>query len=446
MYNNAMQKCRQVTRCLCAAFLAGVFSVSSHAAGIPAREELPVDHIVAVVNDDVITRNELSERVATVETQLKKQNILPPPPDALEKQVLERMIVDMLQTQFARETGVHVDDTQLDKALQRIAQDNKFDTLADFRAKLEQDGVNYKKFREEVRNELTFSRLREREVDSKLVISDGEVDNYLAMQAKLAGKGDEFHLAHIMVLVPEQATADKIEASRKRAEEALAKLKAGTDFAQVAAQYSDAQDAMQGGNLGFRTAERIPGMFLEALDKMKPGDLSGVMRGPNGFHILKLIEKRSNDTPVVITQTHARHILIKTSEMVPESEAKSRLLDIRNRIENGADFGEEAKRYSEDGSASQGGDLGWISPGDTVPEFEEAMNALKIGQVSQAVQTGFGWHLIQVLARRNTDVSVEQKKNQARMAIRGVKSDEAYQDWLRQLRDRAYVEYHLDTP
>jgi peptidyl-prolyl cis-trans isomerase SurA len=446
MYNNAMQKFRQVIRCLCAAFLAGVFSVSSHAVSIPAREELPVDHIVAVVNDDVITRNELNERVATVEAQLKKQNILPPPPDALEKQVLERMIVDMLQTQFGRETGVHVDDTQLDKALQRIAQDNKFDTLADFRAKLEQDGVSYKKFREEIRNELTFSRLREREVDSKLVVSDGEVDNYLAMQARLAGKGDEFHLAHIMVLVPEQATADKIEASRKRAEEALAKLKAGTDFAQVAAQYSDAQDAMQGGNLGFRTAERIPGMFLEALDKMKPGDLSAVMRGPNGFHILKLIEKRSNDAPVVVTQTHARHILIKTSEMVPEAEAKGRLLDIRNRIENGADFAEEAKRYSEDGSASQGGDLGWISPGDTVPEFEEAMNALKIGQVSQAVQTGFGWHLIQIMARRNTDVSVEQKKNQARMAIRGVKSDEAYQDWLRQLRDRAYVEYHLDTP
>ena len=410
----------------------------------PQNQVAPIDRIVAVVNDDVITRHELDERIDAVVKQLQKQGTSLPPADALEKQMLERMIGDMLQAQFAKETGVHVDDTQLDKAMQRIAQENKFSTLAEFRARLAQDGVDFNKFREEVRGEIIATRLREREVDSKLVISEGEVDNYLATQAKQQGKGEEYQLAHILVLVPEQASADKIQASRQRAGEALARLQEGAEFAQVAAEFSDAKDAMQGGNLGLRPADRLPTLFLDALQKMRPGEISPVLRSPNGFHIIKLIEKHSKDAPVVVTQTHVRHILIKTSDLVPENEAKNRLLEIRQRIEAGADFAEQAKRYSEDGSASQGGDLGWISPGDTVPEFENAMNALKIGQMSDAVQSGFGWHLIQVLGRRNTDVSVEQKRQQARAAIHALKSDEAYQDWQRQLRDRAYVEYRLE--
>jgi peptidyl-prolyl cis-trans isomerase SurA len=423
-------------------------SVSVYAADLsksnPQKQIAPIDRIVAVVNDDVITRHELDDRLGTVVKQLQKQGTTLPAPEALEKQVLDRMIVDMLQAQFAKETGVHVDDTQLDKAIQNIAQENKFPTLADFRARLTQDGVDFKKFREEIRSEIAATRLREREVDNKLVISDGEIDNYLATQAKRQGKGEEYQLAHILVLVPEQASADKIQASRQRAGQALARLQEGADFAQVAAEFSDAKDAMQGGNLGLRPADRIPTLFLDALQKMHPGEVSPVLRSPNGFHILKLIEKRSKDSPVVISQTHARHILIKTSELVPENEARNRLLEIKQRIEAGADFADQAKHYSEDGSASQGGDLGWISPGDTVPEFEKAMDALQPGQMSGAVQSGFGWHLIQVIERRNADVSVEQKKQQARMAIRGFKSEEAYQDWLRQLRDRAYVEYRLE--
>jgi peptidyl-prolyl cis-trans isomerase SurA len=426
-----------------------VCSTSVYAADLPEKTNpqkqiAPIDRIVAVVNDDVITRHELDDRIGTVVRQLQKQGIALPSPEALEKQILERMVIDMLQAQLAKETGVHVDDTQLDKALQRIAQENKFPTLAEFRAKLAQDGVDFKKFREEIRSEIVATRLREREVDNKLVISDGEIDNYLATQAKRPGKGEEYQLAHILVLVPEQASADKIQASRLRAGQALARLQDGADFAQVAAEFSDAKDAMQGGNLGLRPADRIPVLFLDALQKMHSGEVSPVLRSPNGFHILKLIEKHDTDAPVVITQSHARHILIKTSELVPESEAKSRLLEIKRRIETGADFADQAKRYSEDGSASQGGDLGWLSPGDTVPEFENAMNALQPGQMSGAVQSGFGWHLIQVVERRNADVSIEQKKQQARMAIRGFKSEEAYQDWLRQLLDRAYVEYRLE--
>jgi peptidyl-prolyl cis-trans isomerase SurA len=304
--------------------------------------------------------------------------------------------------------------------------------------------VDFKKFREEIRSEIIATRLREREVDSKLVISDSEIENYLATQDKQPDKGEEYQLAHILVLVPEQASADKIQASRQRAEQALEQLRGGAEFAQIAAEFSDAKDALQGGSLGWRPADRVPALFLDALQKMHHGEISPILRSPNGFHILKLVEQRSKGIPQVITQTHARHILIKTSELVSENEAKNRLLEIKLRIETGADFAEQAKRYSEDGSAAQGGDLGWISPGDTVPEFEDAMNALQEGQVSGAVQSGFGSHLIQVLERRNADVSVEQKKQQARMAIRTFKSDEAYQDWLRQLRDRAYVEYRLD--
>ena len=406
-----------------------------------------IDQIVAVVNNDAITRYELEDRLSNVERQLKKQGTTLPAPDLLKKQILERMITEMLQIQFAKETGIRIDDIQLDKTLQRIAKENKFPSLTEFRAQLEQDGVSFKKFREEIRGEITYARLREREVDSKLLISEGEIENYLNNQAKQLGKGEEYRLAHILVLVPEQANADKIQATRQRAEQALAQLRGGAEFAQVAAGFSDAKDALEGGNLGWRSADRTPAIFLEVMKKMTPGETSPVFRSPNGFHILKLLEKRSKENPIVIIQTQVRHILIKTSELVPENEAKNRLLIIKQRIEKGADFSKQAKLYSEDGSAAKGGDLGWISPGETVPEFEAAMNQLEIGQMSSIVQSPFGWHLIQVLDRRNTDVSVKEKKKQAQMAIRADKSDAAYQDWLRQLRDGATIEYRLEqTP
>jgi peptidyl-prolyl cis-trans isomerase SurA len=406
------------------------------------KQEQPLDQIMVVVNDDVITRHELDTRLAVVVGQLKKQGTPLPEASVLEKQILERMIVDMLQQQFAKEIGLRIDDAQLDKALSRIAQQNKLASLGAFRSKLEQEGVDFKKFREEIRAEILAVRLREREVDSKLVISENEIENYLKNQSKQAGKGEEYQLAHIMVVVPEQASADKINTYKQRAEQALAKLRAGAPFAQVAAGYSDAADALQGGALGWRSSDRIPAAFVEAIQKLKTGDVSEILRSPNGFHILKLLDKRSKDAPIVITQTHARHILIKTSELVPENEAKNRLSEIKLRIDKGADFAAQAKLYSEDGSAAQGGDLGWLSPGETVPEFEAAMDALKPKQISGLVQSGFGWHLIQVLERRDTDVSAEQKKQQARNAIRTFRSDEAFQDWLRQLRDRAFIEYH----
>ena len=434
--------------CLCSAGAYAAEPVAgSPASAVGAKTSLnqigPIDQIAAVVNSDVITMYELNTRVSTVEQQLKTQGTPLPPPEVLKKQILERMIMDMLQIQFAAETGIHVDDTQLDKTLRRIAQENKFPSLAEFRTKLERDGVDYKKFREEIRNEIISARLREREVDSKLVVSESEVTNYLSAQIKHTGKGEEYHLAHIMILVPEQASPEKSRERFQRAEEVLKQLRSGADFAQISAGYSDAKNALQGGDLGWRGADRIPALFQEALKKMRPGDVSEVIRSPNGFHIFKLVEQRINTMPEAITQTRARHILIKTSDLVSENAAKNRLLEIKQRIDQGASFVEQAKLYSEDGSAAQGGDLGWISPNETVPEFEEAINSLEVGKSSGLVQTTFGWHLIQVLERRSANVSEEQKRQQAHMAIRSFKSDEAYQDWLRQLRDRAYVENRL---
>ncbi|MFA6203632.1 MAG: peptidylprolyl isomerase [Gallionella sp.] len=409
----------------------------------PQQQVATIDAVVAVVNDDVITRLELNERLRMVVSQLKKQGTPLPEGAVLETQVLERMIAEMLQAQFAKENGVRVDDTQLDMAITRIAQQNNFPSLLEFMAKLEADGVNVKKFREEIRAEIVSTRLREREVESKLVISDTEVDNYLSNKSKMGLDNDEYHLAHILVVVPEQASAEKIRAARERADQAFAQLSGGADFSQVSAGFSDAKDALKGGDLGWRAGDRIPPAFMNELQNLKPGQNTAVLRSPSGFHILKLVEKRGGSAPVVITQTHARHILIKTSEIVTEAEAKKQLLEIKQRIDGGAGFAEQAKRYSQDGSAQQGGDLDWLSPGQTVPEFEGAINKLQAGQMGM-VQTQFGWHLIQVLARRNTDVSEQQKRQQARVSIGTFKSEELYQDWLRQLRDRAFVEYRLE--
>ena len=409
----------------------------------PQKQVAVIDSVVAVVNDDVITRQELDVRLRVVIRQLQKQGTPLPAPEVLEKQILERMITDMLQAQFAKENGIRVDDTQLDLAITRIAQQNSFPSLSEFRAKLEGDGIDFKKFREEIRSEIISTRLREREVESKLIISDSEVDSYLANKANMGGAEEELHLAHILVVVPEQASAEKIQAARDKAGLAYSQLKEGADFAQVAAGYSDAKDALKGGDLGWRTGDRVPPLFEVELQKLKAGEVSPVLRSPNGFHILKLLERRSGVLPVVITQTHARHILIKTSEIVSESEAKSRLIEIKKRIEAGSDFAEQARRFSQDGSAQQGGDLDWLSPGQTVADFEEAMNKLQPGTMG-VVQTQFGWHLIQVLERKNTDVSVQQQRMQARQAIGTFKTDEQYQDWLRQLRDRAFIEYRFE--
>jgi len=409
----------------------------------PGRRVLTLDRIVAVVNDEVITEHELQDRYDLVIRQLGQQGTPLPPKDVLEKQLLERMINDRVQLQYARETGIRVDDVQLERALSRIAQDSGL-TLQQFRDTLEREGIAFNQFREEIRSEILLARLKEREVDSKLVVSDSEIDNFLSTSDAQLGKGDEYNISHILVLVPEQASPEQLQRQRARAEDALAQLRGGASFGQIAASFSDAPDALQGGSLGWRSPARLPAIFVEAVQSMNPGDLSPVLRSPNGFHIVKLVDRRSAGGPVMIQQSRVRHILIKTNELVSQRDARDRLVKLKERIDNGADFAEMARLHSDDGSASRGGELGWISPGDTVPDFEQAMNALQIGQVSDPVQTPFGFHLIQVQERRTEDMSKERQRLVAKQALRQRKAEEAYQEWVRQLRDRAYVEYRIE--
>jgi peptidyl-prolyl cis-trans isomerase SurA len=413
-------------------------------------DPVEVDRIVAVVNDEAITALELRSRLATVEHQLKGQNVQLPPREVLERQLLERMISDRVQLQFARETGLRISDVELDAALRRIAEGNHL-SLADFRAALEKDGITWPKFREEIRQEIILSRLRDREVNSRVVVSEAEIDNYLANQQQGAAEpGTEVNVAHIVLRVPEQATPDQLMRIGARAQAALDQIRRGEDFAKVAAAYSDAPDGLSGGSLGMRPLDRLPGLYANEVQKLKPGESSGILRSPAGFHILKLIEKRSQQnaagtsTSAALKQTHARHILIKVNDLVSETEAQHKLVELKERLDNGADFAELARLYSNDLSAAKGGDLGWLYPGDTVPEFEKVMDALKINEVSQPVQSPFGFHLIQVLERRTEEAGKDRQRLMASQVLRERKADEAYQDWVRQLRDRAYVEYHLE--
>lgn len=403
------------------------------------------DRIVAVVNNEVITMRELGERVRLARNQLRNQRVAPPPDDVFERQVLERLIVDRAQLQFARENAIRVDDVQLDRAVARIAEENRM-SMSQFRDVLEKDGIPLAKFREDVRSDIILGRVREREVEGRVTISEGEVDNFMAQsEATVSDSSVEINLAQILVRVPENATPEQLAERRKRADAALIQLRAGADFGQVSAAVSDAPEALAGGVLGFRPQDRLPELFLDAITGLKEGGISEVVKSANGFHILRVVARRGGEVRAPVTQTRVRHILIRTNELVSQDQARRRLADLRERLENkAADFADLARLHSNDGSASKGGDLGWVYPGDTVPEFEKTMNELKPGELSAPIQTQFGWHLIQVLERRNEDVSKERQRQAARQALRERKADEAYQEWLRQLRDRAFVEIRLD--
>ncbi len=403
------------------------------------------DRIVAVVNDEVITMHELAERLRLARNQLERQNVTPPPDDVLERQILERLIVDRAQLQFARENAIRIDDAQLDRTVGRIAEENRM-TMSQFRDVLERDGIPFAKFREDVRNDILISRVREREVDSRVAISDGEVDNFIAQSGNSGdAAAGEINLAQILVRVPENATPEQLAERRKRADEALAQLRGGADFARVSAAFSDSPEALAGGILGYRARDRLPELFLESVAALRNGEVGAVIKSPNGFHILKLIDRRGSGAKAAVNQTRVRHILIRPNELLSQEQARRRLTDLKERIVNqAAQFADLARLQSNDGSASRGGDLGWVYPGDTVPEFEKAMNELKAGELSEPVQTQFGWHLIEVLERRTEDMSQDRVRQAARQALRERKADEAYQEWLRQLRDRAFVEMRLD--
>jgi peptidyl-prolyl cis-trans isomerase SurA len=407
---------------------------------VPAAAIQPVDQITAIVNDEVITRTELEQRYRTALRQLQRQNIQQPPRDLMLNQTLERMITERALLQHAKNSGIRVDPAQVERAVQRIASQNSM-SVEQLKSALARDGVSYDRFRENIGNEILIGRARERQVESKLTISEAEIDSYLQTQAG-TGQDEEFNLSHILVNVPENASPEQIQVRRNRAQEILNELGKGVDFAQLSATYSDAPNALDGGSLGWRNSGQLPALFVNAVRDLKPGGVSELIKSPSGFHILKLNERRGKDATTVITQTRARHILIKPSEITSESDAINRLTQIRERLEQGGEkFENLARQFSEDaGSAAKGGELGWVNPGDTVPEFERAMNALQPNELSPIVQSPFGWHIIQVLERREQDVTAERQRLLARKAIRERKADEAVDEWVRQVRDQAYVE------
>lgn len=420
-----------------------LIAATAHAQQAKPNAIVVIDRIIAVVNDEVITERELAARVDFALRQLAQQGTQPPARQILEKQLLERTINDRVQMQYARDTGTRVDNAELDRAMVKIAEQNKM-TVAELRTVLAKDNVPYDKFREDIRSEITLSRLREREVAQKIVVTESEIDNFIQTQLTQPGR-DEFNVSHILIAVPEKASPEQLQARRERADQALAQIKGGTDFRQVAAAFSDGPEALQGGLIGWRETSRLPALFLDAVRPLQAGQLTELLRSPNGFHILRLNERRGGAAPIVIQQTRARHILVKTNELVSETEARNRILALKDRLDNKVDFAELARTRSEDSSASRGGDLNWLSPGDTVPEFERAMDELKPGEISGPVRSPFGWHLIQVMERRNQDMTQEGQRMNARQTLRERKTDEAYQEWVRQLRDRAYVEQRLEN-
>ncbi|WP_297364651.1 peptidylprolyl isomerase [Thauera sp.] len=417
------------------------FALPGHA----APRAVEVDRIVAVVNNEVVTALQLRARIDQTKRQLGRQGVQLPPDDVLERQLLERLIVERAQLQLAHESSLRVDDATLERAIERIAGNNKL-SVEQLRATLDKDGIAWSRFRDEIRTEILLTRLREREVDSRIVVTDAEIDNFIANNPD-AFSGQEFALAHILLRTPESATPQQVEAVARRAEQVMARLRSGEDFARVAAEVSDAPDGLQGGNLGWRPLDRLPALFADVARRMQPGETSQVLRSAAGLHIVRLLDRRGGGADAAVQkleQTRARHILIKTSEVLSDADAEARLLVTRERVVNGADFGELAKASSADLSAAKGGDLGWLNPGDTVPEFERAMNALQPGEVSLPVRSPFGWHLIQVVERRVQDVTDERKRAAARQALRERKADQAYEDWVRQLRDSTYVDYRLE--
>jgi peptidyl-prolyl cis-trans isomerase SurA len=405
----------------------------------------PIDRVVAVVNQEAITERELRNRVDLVERQLREQRRPAPPIDALTRQVLEQMIVARAQAQYARQVGLTPTEAEIDRAVADVAQQNGL-SVQQLRERLGEQGVAFATFREQLAGEIITLRLREREAASKVTISEAEVDAQLAKRA--AGAPVEYDVAQILLRLPADADQATVASRMQQAEELLARARDGADFGDLARQYSESPEAMQGGRLGWRTAERLPDLFLKAVSNLQPGQVAPVVRSPAGLHVLKLVDRRSEGAAAggALVQTHARHILLPAGSPEAQAEAARRLEEFKRTIASGADtFESLAQQFSSDGSARNGGDLGWLFPGETVPEFERAMNELPEGGISDPVRTQFGVHLIQVIARRTVENSPEQMRAAARQALRQQKADEAYDEWLREIRDRAYVEYRLDN-
>lgn len=399
------------------------------------------DYIVAVVNSEPVTNNEVRARLQRVAETMQSQGVRQlPPQEELAREVLERLIVEKAQIQTAKETGIKVDDFAVDQAIQSLAQQSGLSAEA-MRREVAQRGQSEASFREDIRNQLLMQRLQNREVDGRVKVSEHDIDQHLAQQKQSAGNSDmaqtTLNLGHILVTVPERASQTEVAQRQALAQQALNAARSEADFAAVAQRFSEGGQAV----LGMRPANRYPALFVEAVASTPVGGIVGPIRSAAGFHILKVIEKSANGVAAVVTQNHARHILLRTSPQLGEREAAQRLTELRQRIEGGASFEALARQYSEDGSAATGGDLGWAGPGRYVPEFEQALNALQPGQVSPPVVSRFGVHLIQLVDRRQATLTAREQREMLRDVVREEKLEKAYANWLQELRGQAYVEY-----
>jgi peptidyl-prolyl cis-trans isomerase SurA len=399
------------------------------------------DYIVAVVNSELVTAAEVEQRVERMRAaSAARGGPRAPATEQMREQALESLIEERVLLTYARESGLRVEETEVDRAVQSVAAQNKF-TLAQLRERLAADGIDYARFRANLRDQILLERVREREVGQRTRVTDAEIDKYLAERNAISSRDSELNIAQILIPVPDRADAELLAQRKARADSALERVRAGEDFATVAREMSEDSNRARGGEIGLRPASRLPDLFVQQVRGLRPGEVSPtLLRSGAGFHVLKLVEQRDT-TGLRITQTRARHILLRPSPQLSSELARQRLSDMRAQIERGSNnFESLARQYSEDASAAQGGDLGWANPGTFVPEFEDAMNRLAVGGISQPVVSRFGVHLIEVVERRETTLDARQVREQASNAVREQKYEQAYLEWVKDLRGRAYVE------
>lgn len=426
-----------------ALLLAVLLTTGAYAHAQLQEQDRFLDGIVAVVGDDVITERELVERVNLAAQQLAQRGARVPNQDVLIRQVMERMVVERVQLQEARRVGISIDEITLNRTMENIAAENNL-TLLQLRNALAAEGVDFAAFRQQIRDELTIAQLRRRQVDNRLRVGEQEIDDLIAAESGAIDRDIRYRLSHILVALPQGADSATIAAAREKADGLRARARAGEDFGALAISHSDAPDALDGGDMGWRGAADIPTLFARNVILMRPGEISPVLRSPNGFHIVKLIDREAGAELKVI-QTRARHILISPDQIRTEQEAQAQARTLYNRIRDGAPFGDLARAHSDDvGSAARGGELGWLSPGETVPAFEEAMNRLAVGQISTPIQSPFGWHIIEIQERRQVDSSRDLLRARAQEVLQNRKREEETELWLRRLRDEAFVEYRIE--
>ncbi len=424
---------------LIAGLCAGVLPLASAQSG--ASRIKPGDHIAVVVNQDVVAASEITLRAERAREEARRRGEANPNMEELRKQALDSLIDERAMVTLARETGTRIDEPELDRVVANVAAQNKL-SMPELKERLKADGMDFRTFRENLRDQMLMERVREREVQKRISITDGDIDRYLEERQAKADSNPQLNVAQVLIPIPEKSTDAQLAERKARAETALARVKAGEDFAKVAREFSEDANRERGGEVGLRQAERLPDVFVDAVRDLKPGQVNPrLIRSEVGFHIIKLLAREAAANPNIITQTHSRHVLLRPSQQLTPEVAARRLAEFKRAIEAGkASFEQVAKDNSEDGSAANGGDLGWVGPGSFVPEFEEAMNALPLNGISDPVMSRFGMHMIQVLERRQVELEPKQLREQARAALRERRYEDAFKDWLKELRANAFIE------